>query len=85
MPLHGRSVGKYLETSSHATCQGTFGPQSSQLAEPLWADPGKKSEINVRELISISKRKERKKKKAWNEWSNILLKFSPARKEPPPQ
>ena len=28
-------------------------PQSSQLAEPLWTDPGLKSEISVRELISI--------------------------------
>ena len=27
------------------------GPQSSQLAEPLWTDPGLKSGISVRELI----------------------------------
>ena len=27
--------------------------QSSQLAEPLWTDPGLKSGIGVRELISI--------------------------------
>ena len=25
MPLPTHSVGTYLETSSHATCQGTFG------------------------------------------------------------
>ena len=25
MPLSGHSVETYLETSSHATCQGTFG------------------------------------------------------------
>ena len=27
-------------------------PQSSQSAEPLWTDPGIKSEISIRELIS---------------------------------
>ena len=54
------SVGTYPETSSHATCQVTFG-QSSQLAEPLWTEPGIKSGISVRELISTSKNKVRKK------------------------
>ena len=37
--------------------------QSSQLAEPVWTDPGLKSGITVRELISTSK----KKKKACEE------------------
>ena len=46
----------YPETSSHTTRQGTFG-QSSQLAEPLWTDPGIKSGISVRELISSLKKK----------------------------
>ena len=32
---------------------GNIRPQSSQLAEPLWTDPDIKSEISVRELISI--------------------------------
>ena len=32
---------------------------SSQLAEPLWTDPGLKSGINVRELISIKKKKKK--------------------------
>ena len=49
--LSTHSVGIYQETSSHANRQGTLG-QSSQLAEPLWADPGVKSGISVRELIS---------------------------------
>ena len=30
---------------------GNTQPQSSQLAEPLWTDPGLKSEISTRELI----------------------------------
>ena len=32
-------------------------PQSSQLAGPLWTDPGIKSGISVHELISTSKKK----------------------------
>ena len=35
---------------------------TSQLAEPLWTDPGIKSGISLRELISTSKEKEEKKK-----------------------
>ena len=42
MPLSRHSVRTYPETSSHATCQGTL-PQSSQLAEAMWTDPGLKS------------------------------------------
>ena len=51
----------YPETSSHTTCQGTFG-QSSQLAEPLWTDPGIKSGISVRELISSLKKKKKRRR-----------------------
>ena len=51
MPLSRHSVGTYQETSSHATRQGTL-IQSSQLAEPLWTDPGLKSGISVRKLVS---------------------------------
>ena len=51
MPLSRHSVETYQEMSSHATRQGTS-DQSSQLAEPLWTDPGVKSGISVRELIS---------------------------------
>ena len=53
MPLSRHSVGTYMETSSHATCQGTFG-QFSQLAESLWTEPGIESGISVRELMSAS-------------------------------
>ena len=35
-------------------------PRSSQLAEPLWTDPGMRSRIRARDLICTSKRKEKK-------------------------
>ena len=34
---------------------GSPRPQSSQLAEPMWTDPGVKSGISVLELISTKK------------------------------
>ena len=58
MPLSRQSMGIYKETSSHATHQGTLS-QSSQLAEPLWTDPGLKSGISLHELISTVKKKEK--------------------------
>ena len=45
------------------TLLGNIGPQSSQLAEPLWTDPGINSGISLRELISINKYQKKKKKK----------------------
>ena len=62
--LSRHSVGTYQEMSSHATHQGTLG-QLSELAEPLWTDPGLKGGISVRELISTLKKK---KKNAGGEW-----------------
>ena len=59
------SVGTYPETSSHATCQVTFG-QSSQLAEPLWTDPGIKSGTSVHELISASNKQTKKRWQGMN-------------------
>ena len=44
------------------TISGNIRPQSSQLGEPRWTDPGIKSEISARELISTSKKKKKKKK-----------------------
>ena len=38
----------------------TTQPQSSQLAEPLWTDPGLKSGISLHELISISEKNNNK-------------------------
>ena len=69
MPLSRHSVGTYQETSSHAAPSGKTRSQSSQLAEPLWTDPGPKSGICARELISTLKKK---KAQAGNEMSNIL-------------
>ena len=40
---------------------GNIRPQSSQLGEPLWTDPGIKSGISVLELISIQKKRKKKK------------------------
>ena len=62
---------------------GNARSQSSQLAKPLWTDPGLKSGISLPELISIQKNKN-KKAKAGNEMSNILPKSSHARKKPAP-
>ena len=58
---------------------GNTQSQSSQLAEPLWSDPGLNSGISLCELISTLK----KKAQAGNELLNILTKSSHARKNPP--
>ena len=62
-------------------------PQSSQLAEPLWTDPGLESGVSVHKLISTLKKKEKKQKEVQvgNELLNILPKSSHTRKKPPPQ
>ena len=61
------------------TCNlsGNTRSQLSQLAEPLWTDPGLKSGISLSELISTFK----KKAQAGNELSNILPKSSHMRKK----
>ena len=79
MLLSMHSVGTYQEMSSHRTLQGTLS-QSSQLTESLWTDPGLKSGISVRKLISTFK----KKAQAGNELSTILPKSLHTRKKPPP-
>ena len=64
MPLFRHIMGTYPETSSHATRQGKFTqPQSSQLADPLWTDPGFESGVSVRELISASKKEGKKERR----------------------
>ena len=57
---------------------GNTRQQSSQLAEPLWTDPGLKSGISVRELISTNPPPQKKKKKvlSGNELPNIIPKSS---------
>ena len=59
---------------------GNTRSQSSQLAEPLWTDPGLKSRISLRELIPTIK----KKAQVGNGLSNILPKSLHTRKKPPP-
>ena len=44
-------------------CAGNTQPQPSQLAEPLWTDPGLRSGTDVRKLISTFL-----KKSAGGEW-----------------
>ena len=62
MPLFRHRVETYQEMNSHATHQGTLGDShlSSQLAEPLWTDPGLKSGISVHKLIFTLKKKKYK-------------------------
>ena len=60
MPLSRHSVGTYQKKSSHTSHQGTLS-QSSQLAEPLWTDPGQKSGISVCEQISTLKKKKKRR------------------------
>ena len=77
MPLSRHTVRIYPETSSHTTT-GYTRSKSSQLAEPLWTDPGIKSGISARGLISMNK------VQAGNQWSIILPTFSQERIKPPP-
>ena len=81
MPLSRHSVGTYPKKKKKdkltRNSLGNTRLQSSQLAKPLWTDPGLKSEISVRELISTLKNK---KAQVGNEWSNILHKSSHLRK-----
>ena len=61
MPLSRHSV----EISGHELTRNSSGntrSQSSQLAEPLWTDPGLTSGISVRELISNLKKKKGEQK-----------------------
>ena len=72
--------GNRSENELTRNSSGNARPQSSQLAEPLWTDPGIKSGISVHDLISTLKKK---KAQAGNELSNILPKSSHAGKKPP--
>ena len=53
MLLSTHSVGTYLERKLTHSLLWNIRPQSPQLAEPPWTEPGIKSGIRVRELISI--------------------------------
>ena len=60
-----RSVGTCWETSSHATCQGTFCHSRLSLLGHCGLIPCKRNGISVHELISTSKKK---KKSSGREW-----------------
>ena len=55
MPLSKHSVGTYQKNELTRNSSGNTQLQSSQLAEPLWTNPGVKSGISVRKLISTKK------------------------------
>ena len=56
MPLSRHSAGTYPETSSHATCQGTFGhSRLSSLSRCGWTDPGIKSGMCARTNLHLKK------------------------------
>ena len=52
-----------VENELTRNSSGNTWPQSSQLAEPLWTDPGVNSGISVRVLISTHTHTHKKKKK----------------------
>ena len=70
--LSKHSVDTYQGSELTCNSSGNAHPLSSQLAEPLWTDPGPKSGIDACELISIYK--EKKKKKTGKE---LFIKPSP--------
>ena len=82
MPLSRLREWTYPETSSHATCQGTFS-HSHLSSVSHWTDPGIKGGIaSVCKLISTSK--EKKKCRQGMNGQTFSPKFSQARKKPPP-
>ena len=54
--------GNLSENELTRDSSGNTRSQSSKLAEPLWTDPGLKSGINVRELISTKKKKKKRRR-----------------------
>ena len=60
--LTRHSLGTYQGIELTRNSSVNTRPQSSQFAEPLWTDPGIKSEISVRELISTKKGREKERK-----------------------
>ena len=62
MPLSRHSVGTYPETSSYATCRGTFGhTRLRSLSHCGLIDPSIQSRIRARELISTGRKKKKEK------------------------
>ena len=61
--LTRHSVGTYLEKELTSNSSGSAQSQLSQLAEPLWTDPGLISGISVHKLISTLTNKKKSFKK----------------------
>ena len=57
MPLSTHTLGTYQVNELTRNSSMNSQPQSSQLAELLWTNPGLKSGVSVRELTSIKKKK----------------------------
>ena len=78
--------GDLLGKRAHTQLVGERWLQSSQPAEPLWADPGRKSGIGLRELMSIKNKRNKTKKGAGRRSSHQKSSPKPsyARKEPTP-
>ena len=77
------SVGTYQENELICNLLGSARPQSSQLAEPLWTDPGLKSGISVLELSPLkNNNKKTKQKNTGGDWFiiNLLPRSSDTRK-----
>ena len=66
MPLSRHSVGTYPETSSHSTCQGTFG--HSRLNSLIHCGLILHEEWNKFARANFQFKKKKKKAKAGNEW-----------------
>ena len=70
--LSRHNVGTYHGHKPTRNLSGNIRPQSSQLDEPLWTDPGLKSGISVHKLISTlqqtNKQKTERKKGTGKEW-----------------
>ena len=64
--LSKHSVDTYQGSELTCNSSGNAHPLSSQLAEPLWTDPGPKSGITVCELISTLKNKYKKRRLGMN-------------------
>ena len=60
MPLSRHSVGTYPGNELARDLPGNIRPQLSQLAQPLWTDPGIKIGISVRQLTFTLKKKKKK-------------------------
>ena len=79
--LSRRSVGTYWENEFVHNSSGNTRPQSSQLAEPMWTDPGLEK-WNWCTRADLHLNKKTKKAQAGNESLNVPSKSSQARKKP---